>query len=241
MSTSNQSRSTFIRVTHPADANVFEVISVTQNWTVTTATTTAATTTISPTIAPPNPPGPGGGGCHLAGTMIEMSDGTFKAIENLQIGDSVRSLGLGGLSQEENAWNTWSTPVADFSTSDATATVLSISQKSFNAYRSINNDLLKITYEHPLLSKKDDVVAYRQVQHLEVGDSLWYKNQEGNMEWLEMTSMTVEQLENGAIFDTWTIDVENEDAYFANGIVAHNVIDELTDDDEKLDPGVPDE
>lgn len=245
MSTSNQSRSAFIRVTHPADANVFEVISVTQNWTVTSATTSATTTAATTTIAPPNPPGPPSGGpsgCHLAGTMIEMSDGTFKAIENLQIGDSVRSIGLGGLSQEEDAWKTWSTPVGDFSTSDATATVLSVTQKTFNAYRSINNDLLKITYEHPLLSKKDDVVAYRQVQHLEVGDSLWYKNQEGNMEWLEMTSMTVEQLENEAIFDTWTIDVENEDGYFANGIVAHNIItDEFEEDDEKFDPGIPDE
>lgn len=238
MSTSNQSRSTFIRVTHPADANVFEVISVTQNWTLTlTPTTTAATTTAATTtIAPPNPPGPpSGGGCHLAGTMIEMSDGTFKAIENLEIGDSVRSLGLGGLSQEENAWKTWSTPVGDFSTTDATATVLSINQRTFNAYRSINNDLLKITYEHPLLSKKDDVVAYREVQHLEVGDSLWYKNQEGNMEWLEMTSMTFEPTEE--IFDTWTIDVENEDGYFANGIVAHNVVDEFVEDDGKSDPG----
>lgn len=238
MSTSNQSRSTFIRVTHPADANVFEVISVTQNWTITTATTTQATTT----IAPPNPPGPPSGGpsgCHLAGTMIEMADGTFKAIENIEIGDSVRSIALGGLSQEEEAWRTWFTPIADFSTSDATATVLSINQRTFNAYRSINNDLLKITYEHPLLSKKDDIVAYRQVQHLEVGDSLWYKNAQNNMEWLEITSMTVEQLENQAIFDTWTIDVENEDGYFANGVVAHNVVDELEDDDDKSDPFAP--
>ena len=52
---------------------------------------------------------------------------------------------------------------------------------------------------------------------------------QNNMEWLEITSMTVEQLENEAIFDTWTIDVENEDGYFANGVVAHNVVDEIGD------------
>ena len=181
---------------------------------------------------PSGPPG-----CHLAGTMIEMADGTFKAIENIEVGDSVRSIAMSGLSQEENAWLTWSTPIADFGSNHATAVVQSISQKSFNAYRSINNDLLKITYEHPLLSKKDDVVAYRQVQHLEVGDSLWYRNAQNNMEWLEITSMTVEQLENEAIFDTWTIDVENEDGYFANGVVAHNVIDE-PEDPKGLDPGI---
>ena len=186
------------------------------------------------------PSGGSGGGCHLAGTMIEMSDGTFKAIENIEVGDSVRSIALSGLSQEENAWSTWSTPIADFGSNHATAVVQSIDQRTFNAYRSINNDLLKITYEHPLLSKKDDVVAYRQVQHLEVGDSLWYRNAQNNMEWLEITSMTVEQLENEAIFDTWTIDVENEDGYFANGVVAHNIIVPGDDDDETkgFDPGI---
>lgn len=194
---------------------------------------------------PAGPSGPSGtsdNGCHLAGTMIEMSDGTFKAIENIEVGDSVRSITLSGLSQEENAWTTWSTPIADFGSNHATAVVQSINQRQFNAYRSINNDLLKITYEHPLLSKKDDVVAYRQVQHLEVGDSLWYRNAQNNMEWLEITSMTVEQLENEAIFDTWTIDVENEDGYFANGVVAHNVvavIDDGDDDGKTLDPGLP--
>lgn len=193
----------------------------------------SATVTISgsATYLNPNPPsgggGGGGGGCHLAGTMIEMSDGTFKAIENIEVGDSVRSIAMSGLSQEENAWTTWSSPIAEFGSNHATAVVQSINQRQFNAYRSINNDLLKITYEHPLLSKKDDVVAYRQVQHLEVGDSLWYRNAQNNMEWLEITSMTVEQLENDEVFDTWTIDVENEDGYFANGVVAHNVVDEL--------------
>ena len=60
------------------------------------------------------------------------------------------------------------------------------------------------------------------------------------MEWLEITSMTVEQLENEAIFDTWTIDVENEDGYFANGVVAHNIVVPGDDEDEGkgFDPGI---
>ena len=205
----------------------------------------SATVTISGSATyfsgtPSGPSGGTGGGCHLAGTMIEMSDGTFKAIENIEVGDSVRSIAVSGLSQEENAWTTWSTPIAEFGSNHATAVVQSIDQRQFNAYRSINNDLLKITYEHPLLSKKDDVVAYRQVQHLEVGDSLWYRNAQNNMEWLEITSMTVEQLENEAIFDTWTIDVENEDGYFANGVVAHNIVVPGDDEDEGkgFDPGI---
>lgn len=212
-------RTAYIKVTHPADASKWKMISVGQLYNEGTELTPATTTT-----APTSPPSGGGGsGCHLAGTMIEMADGTFKAIENIEVGDSVRSASYSGLSQEENAWTTWSIPIEQFGTNTSTATVLSINERQFNAYRNINNGLLKLTYEHPLLSQKDGVVAYRQVQHLAVGDSLWYKNTNGVMEWLEITSIEFEQLENQAIFSTWTIDVENEDGYFANGVAAHNV------------------
>ena len=221
-------RTAYIKVTHPADASKWKMISVSQLYNV--ETLVPATTTSAPT-SPPS--GGGGSGCHLAGTMIEMADGTFKAIENIEVGDSVRSASYSGLSQEENAWTTWSIPIEQFGTNTSTATVLSINERQFNAYRNINNGLLKLTYEHPLLSQKDGVVAYRQVQHLAVGDSLWYKNTNGVMEWLEITSIEFEQLENEAIFSTWTIDVENEDGYFANGVAAHNVeniLEEKTED-----------
>lgn len=219
-------RTAYIKVTHPADASKWKMISVGQLYNEGTELTPATTTT-----APTSPPSGGGGsGCHLAGTMIEMADGTFKAIENIEVGDSVRSASYSGLSQEENAWTTWSIPIEQFGTNTSTATVLSINERQFNAYRNINNGLLKLTYEHPLLSQKDGVVAYRQVQHLAVGDSLWYKNTNGVMEWLEITSIEFEQLENQAIFSTWTIDVENEDGYFANGVAAHNAEQELLED-----------
>lgn len=228
-------RTAYIKVTHPADASKWKMISVGQLYNEGTELTPATTTT-----APTSPPSGGGGsGCHLAGTMIEMADGTFKAIENIEVGDSVRSASYSGLSQEENAWTTWSIPIEQFGTNTATATVLSINEKQFNAYRNINNGLLKLTYEHPLLSQKDGVVAYRQVQHLAVGDSLWYKNTNGVMEWLEITSIEFEQLENQAIFSTWTINVENEDGYFANGVAAHNIEDVLTEKtDDPLDPEI---
>ena len=225
-------RTAYIKVTHPADASKWKMISVTQTYTIESLTPTLgptpATTTLSP-VSPPSGGGGGGSGCHLAGTMIEMADGTFKAIENIEVGDSVRSASYSGLSQEENAWTTWSIPIEQFGTNTATSTVLSINEKQFNAYRNINNGLLKLTYEHPLLSQKDGVVEYRQVQHLASGYSLWYKNTNGVMEWLEITSIEFEQLENEAIFSTWTIDVENEDGYFANGVAAHNVVEELTE------------
>jgi hypothetical protein len=37
---------------------------------------------------------PGGDGCFLAGTMIEMEDGTFKAVETVQLGDRVAVGGM---------------------------------------------------------------------------------------------------------------------------------------------------
>mgnify|MGYP001391638089 FL=1 len=85
--------------------------------------------------------------------------------------------------------------------------------------------MIKITYEHPLLSQKDGVVAYRRVHDIAIGDTVFYKDKStGNISWLPITSNVKETLPNDALFTTYLIDVENEDAYFANGILAHNTI-----------------
>ncbi|AJD81852.1 RecA-like recombination protein [Yersinia phage vB_YenM_TG1] len=44
-----------------------------------------------------------GGGCVVEGTKIQMSDGTFKAVEDIKIGDSVKTL-IGG-KEVTFAWN----------------------------------------------------------------------------------------------------------------------------------------
>ena len=193
--------------------------------------------------------GPGGpGGCHLAGTTILMSDGTNKLIEELVAGDMVASYGFNGLSQEEDAWLEWSTTDSDFVATAGTSEVKSIGINRYNAYRKINtsvkDDHIRITYEHPVLVNRSGEIRYMSVRHLQSGDKLYYRDVSGIIDWINFVSMETVQTEE--VFTTYTLDVEVEDSYLANGLVAHNVIDEpggltdfVDDDDGKgLTPGI---
>ena len=51
---------------------------------------TASTTTTTPTTKPPGNGG-GGGGCFIAGTQISMADGSTKNIEDVQVGELIRT------------------------------------------------------------------------------------------------------------------------------------------------------
>ena len=183
----------------------------------TTVSTTTTTTTTSG----------GGGGCHLGGTMIEMGDGTFKAIENIVAGDVVKSANISGLSLEEDAWHTWSTPDSAFSMTETTATVQSLNVNQFNGWRNINNGLIKLTYEHPLLALQNDKVSYRAAKDVGIGDKIYVKDANGNFNWVEIMTYQVEYADandHSVLVPVYTIDVEAQDSYFADGVVAQNIV-----------------
>jgi hypothetical protein len=170
---------------------------------------------------------PGGGGCHLGGTMIEMGDGTFKAIENIVAGVVVKSAYISGLSLEEDAWHTWSTPDSAFSMTETTATVQSLNVNQFNGWRNINNGLIKLTYEHPLLALQNDKVSYRAAKDVGIGDKIYVKDANGNFNWVEIMTYQVEYADandHSVLVPVYTIDVEAQDSYFADGVVAHNIV-----------------
>lgn len=224
---SQQNRTAYLRINHPTQAGVFEVVTIQQE---VLATTTQVTTQI-----PVGPSGPGG--CHLAGTTILMSDGTNKLIEELVAGDIVASYGFNGLSQEEDAWTAWSTIENDFVATAATSEVKSIGINRYNAYRKINTsvkaDHIRITYEHPVLVNRGGDIRYMSVRYLEQGDKLYYRDVSGIIDWINFVSMETVQTEE--VFTTYTLDVEVEDSYLANGLVAHNVIDPDEDPTDVLD------
>ena len=194
---------------------------------ITTFSLNDTTVSSSTTSTTPSSGGSSGGGCHLAGTMIEMGDGTFKAIENLVAGEIVNSASIYGLSLEEEAWKSWSTPESAFSLTETSSVVQSLNVNQFNAWRNINGGLIKVTYEHPLLAKQNDLVAYRAAKDIGVGDEIYVKNTNGNLGWVEIMTYETEYVDandHSALVPVYTIDVENEDSYFANGVVAHNII-----------------
>ena len=215
-----------IRITHPYDGTIFDEVNITKlriRETITTDVPITTTTTTSPSGG-----GPGGGGCHLAGTEILMSDGTAKLIEDLVVGDIVTSYGFNGLSQEEEAWTAWSTIENDFIATSATSEIKSIGINQYKSYRKINtsikNDHIRITYEHPVLVNRSGEIRYMSVKYLELGDKLYYRDESGVIDWIDFVSM--ETIHTETAFTTYTLDVEVEDSYLANGLVAHNIINE---------------
>ena len=170
--------------------------------------------------------GGGGGGCHVAGELITLADGQTKLVEDIVVGDSLLSIDFEGLniSGEYKDWKkTEETLVSEYTSTVVTkVTVL-----DFFRYFNINNGLLKITEEHPVLIKDTlGDIYFKQVRDIVINDSLLNEN---NV-WIKIDS--VELVTVPEKFTTYSLDVEESDVYFANNIVVHNV--ELDRDDKGL-------
>ena len=72
---------------------------------------------------------------------------------------------------------------------------------------------LKVTYEHPLLSLRSGIWAFREVQSLKKGDFLWK-----NGATLPFPGMTYV---SGQV-ETYNLNVEQTDVFMASGFLAHN-------------------
>jgi hypothetical protein len=149
-------------------------------------------------------------GCFMPDTLITMADGSLRRIDKLAVGDSVLSYSIAGLDQNnENAWKTWS--ASKLLTAAGSAKVKDIFVQRFSGYFQLAD--LKVTYEHPLLSLRDGIWAFREVQSLKKGDFLWK-----NGATLPFPGMTyvVGQVE------TYNLNVEQTDVFVASGFLAHN-------------------
>ena len=165
--------------------------------------------------------GGGGGGCHLAGEMITMSNGEKVAIENISAGDSLLSVKINGMSNEELAYESWSSNINAFSIDYTSVNIQTVKVDTYTSYYNFNNDALKITFEHPILVKtSDNLVLFKIARDVNVGDNFLNENNE----WISIVTKVL--IEDVAPFTTYTIDVEPEDTYFANGVLVHNIENE---------------
>jgi hypothetical protein len=142
-----------------------------------------------------------------------MSDGSTKLIENLEMGDVVMSLSIAGLDKniEEN-WEIFATN--DLQYTKSTSVVNRLIHGSYSWYYSINNGLLRVTYEHPILVKRNNEVIFLQVKNLIEGDLLLNNNDEFIL--IETIDIINESL------NTVSLGIEEDDVYFGNGILVHN-------------------
>jgi hypothetical protein len=149
-------------------------------------------------------------GCFLPDTPVTMADGTQKLICDVKVGDKVMSYKINGLNPDnEDAWKTWSAKELVMRASPST--VKRVLHQQFTGYFQLLD--LRVTYEHPLLTCRSGIWAFRQVQDLVVGDLLWKDGM----------SVTIDRMSyvRGHV-ETYNLDVEPTDVYVVNGYVAHN-------------------
>lgn len=149
-------------------------------------------------------------GCFLPDTLITMADGSRRQIKDIKVGDRVMSYAVAGLNPDvELAWKTWS--ATSLTIKAGAATVVQAFKQTFTGYFRILD--LKVTYEHPLLSRRNGVWAFRQVQDLRKGDFLWKSGMTVAIDSITYVSGDI---------DTYNLNVEETDVYLANGFMAHN-------------------
>jgi hypothetical protein len=152
--------------------------------------------------------------CHVEGTVMYLADGSTKLVEDLLVGDVLKSYALDGLSTDENAWSTYNQTAGTFGATESTATVVSITPGQYTQYLNFNNGISKVTGEHLVVIKDaDDNVSFKMARQAVVGDSFYT-----NGTWSVINSIeTVNEVVN-----TYSIDTEAGDVYVADGILWHN-------------------
>jgi hypothetical protein len=151
-------------------------------------------------------------GCLVYGTLVEMGDGTFKKVEDLELGEVVRSLSIKDLDASiEDNWKEFYT--ADLEYEEGLSVITNISDSTFGEYYVINGNL-KLTFEHPVFIKRAEVCMFTQTDGLVIGDYIFKENDE--FEIVSSIDIIDEHVQ------TININIEENDVYFANGILVHN-------------------
>ena len=158
----------------------------------------------------------GGGGCLVYGTKVLMYDGSLKNVEDLIIGDIVKSIAIDGLNPNiELNWKDWLTN--DFQYEDGLSIVMSIDDNTFDEYYVFNNKL-KATYEHPIFIKRGDTYRFECAENITIGDYMFTSNNE-----FELIS-SIDIIDE--VIQTININIEENDVYFADGVLVHNRAEE---------------
>lgn len=160
--------------------------------------------------------------CLKAGTKITMADGSLKNVEDLVVGDIVFSADIAELPKEKAGYSTleivknWTKEdVSDYQYS--TANVVAVEAVEVPQFFSINLGLLEMSADHISLYKDviDGLWKLGTTLTLKVGDQLIDINK--NIITIDSISII-----NTPTF-VYKIDVENLDLFFANGVLTHNV------------------
>ncbi len=144
--------------------------------------------------------------CLSLDTLVDMADGTQKAIGDIVVSDVVQSLAIEGMPDEGNSWIKWS--ATEFESESSTASVVGMRTRASENYYIING--IKCTHNHPFLIRRDNLWGWATAKDIQIDDELY------NGDIITQKDFIEEPL------DVKTIDVETNDVYFISGILVHN-------------------
>jgi hypothetical protein len=159
--------------------------------------------------------------CLLFGTQIELANGTMVNVEDLNVGDEIKSWVPAGLPDESQdtesdqvEWRFYHSEILSGSAQNVI-----VSDLTFNfaeGYFSLNNGLIKATETHPLYVYDNEIGKYKfkNVGDILPGDKLVMQDETE----VEVTNIEI-VTENVEIV---TVNVENADVYISNGLISHN-------------------
>ena len=159
--------------------------------------------------------------CLLFGTQIELANGTMVNVEDLNVGDEIKSWVPAGLPDEtqdpESDQVEWRFYHSE--TLSGSAQNVVVSDITFNfagAYYSLNNGVIDATETHPLYVWDNEIGKYKFkiVGDILPGDRLI--KADGSEEEIYDVAIVREDVEIA------TVNVENADVYISNGVISHN-------------------
>jgi len=159
-----------------------------------------------------------GGGCWAYGTQVRLANGLVKPIEDLKVGDVVKSPIIPTYPNGEDytQWypgSVWSIENPGI-ISYETTTVRNVKHWVESSFYLLN-DTYKLTGDHFLFVKKDSKWQFAKTEEILVGD--FVKDEFGQ---------SIEIFKKNQINEftmVVDIDVEENDLFLANGIITHNV------------------
>ena len=102
-----------------------------------------------------------------------MADNSTKQYGNIQKGDSLKSVTFEELTSSEIPSEFFNESATTLTPTLVSSTVKSIKFGSTDSYFNINNGLLKVTAEHPLLVKRNNTWTWKRIWALQTGDKLY--------------------------------------------------------------------
>ena len=188
----------------------------------TNSSTGALSSYTSCTTTSPTPPsgGGGGGGCVLFGTKILMEDGTTKPVQEISVGDRLMSKGFIGMpSKEDSSLFKWNSK--DLKLQQENVSVVSSRTFNVNVIYSFNDGKMFTSEDHLHLFKNGGYWKVGKTRDVKIGDYLLG---------YDGTEILVSNIiETRGQFLVYRLDVEDNDLFVANGILTHNLKDDITD------------